>query len=67
MVFLKEKICGWGREREKLVTLEAGGLQVSAGSKILAKMSRTCLCTDKQHRADLRSTGRVTSMRGSSF
>lgn len=65
MCFLKEGICGWGREREKLVALEAGGLQVSSGSKILAKMSRTCLCTDNQYRADLCSTGRVTLMQGS--
>lgn len=66
MCFLKERVCGWGREREKLVTLEAGRLQVSAGSKILAKMSRICLCTDNQYRADLCSAGR-SSMQGSSF
>lgn len=67
MYFLKERFCGWGREGEKLVTLEAGSLQVSAGSKILAKMSRACLSTDSQPRTDLCSAGRVTWMQGPSF
>lgn len=56
-----------GKKKEKLVTLKASGLQVSAGSKTLAKMSRTCLCTDDQYRAYLRSVQRVTLVQRSSF